>query len=277
MEPNGSADYTADELISVCIARQVEPGDILAQGIATPLVMAGLLLGKIMRAPDAWFASAIGQGICKEWAPLGLAMVEKQWIDKSLAQLGFGPIACELLPRFPPKEFFRPGQVDRAGNFNNVYIRGSYDRPRLRLPGSGGIADVTTYSPQVYLYVPRHSSAVFVKQLDFISGVGCSPARPVHLWPKYCVTDLGEFDFAGGAMRLMRAFPGVTPEQIQQKTGFSLEIAPDLGVTDPPTPEELRLLREEIDPLGVRKLETLGGSARKDLLREILLKEQGRA
>jgi hypothetical protein len=65
----------------------------------------------------------------------------------------------------------------------------------------------------------------------------------------------------------------VTIERIQQKTGFELAVASDVHETPPPTAEEIRLLREVIDPLGVRKLETLGGSARKDLLRAILQAE----
>ena len=74
-------------------------------------------------------------------------------------------------------------------------------------------------------------------------------------------------------MRLVSYHPGITIERIQAKTGFELDIAPNVHETPAPTSEELRLLREEIDPLGVRKLETLGGSARKELLREILMKE----
>ncbi len=265
---------TVDELISVCIARQMEDGDLWAQGIATPLVMAGLLLGKLTRAPQAWFASAIGQGVCREWAPLGLAYVEKQWIGQALVSLGFVTVACELLPRFCPKEFFRPAQVDATGHFNNIIIGHSYERPRLRLPGCGGIADVTTFSRHSYLYVPRHSRTVFVETLDFVSGLGHSPARRAGSGPHYCVTDLGEFDFAHGRMRLIRTFPGQTPASIQARTGFELEVAPDLAPTPPPTPEELDLLRHVIDPLGIRRLETLSGPARQQVLHEILTQEK---
>lgn len=271
------ADFSVDELISVCIARQVENGDVLAQGIATPLVMAGLLLGKLTRAPDVWFASAIGQGVCREWAPVGLARVEDQWVGKALASLGFATIACELLPRFGLKEFFRPAQVDAAGNFNNVVIGRSYARPRLRLPGCGGIADVTTFSERVYLYVPRHSRAVFAETLDFVSGLGHAPGRRAGSGPRYCVTDLGEFDFAGGRMRLVRTFPGQSFDSIQAKTDFQLDVAPDLAPTPPPTAEELRLLREVIDPLGIRRIELLSGAARKELLQDILVKERALA
>lgn len=290
-----ATDYTIDELISVCIARQVTDGDVLAQGIATPLVMAGYLLAKYTHAPHVSFASAIGNALVNEPGAVGLTHVEELWLSQVLMTFSFGQIACELLPRFQPKEFFRPAQVDAAGNFNNVVIGADYRHPRMRLPGCGGIADVTTYYREIYLYVPRHSRAVFVEQVDFVSGLGHAPLfPPPHTGappfipparggegggngagPCYLVSNLGQFDFAGGRMRLIARHPDVTIEKICAKTGFPLEIAPDLHETEPPTTEEVQLLREVIDPLGIRRLETLSGAARKRALREILEDEIG--
>ncbi len=266
-------DFTVDELISVCIARQVIDGELLAQGINTPLVMAGYILAKCTHAPHVRFASAIGQSICEDWSPLGIGRIEDLWLGKGLLHVGFVRAAVDLLPGFNPKEFFRPAQVDPSGNFNNIAIGGTYQYPRMRLPGSGGIPDVTTYSDKVYLYVPRHSRLTFPPTLDYISGLGHHPARKRGSGPGYLVSDLGQFDWAAGRMRLTHLHPGVSVEQVQKKTGFLLEFASQLAETEPPTPEELRLLREEIDPLGVRKLETLGGAARKALLRQILEQE----
>ena len=268
-----TAAFTKDELISVCISRQVRDGEMIAQGIATPLVVAGFLLAKHTHAPDLRLASAIGQGLCEDAAPLGLARIEELWLDKSLMHWGFARGAAEMLPRLAPKEFFRPGQMDRAGNFNNIAIGADYRRPRLRLPGVGGIPDLTTFSHEVYLYVPRHSRATFVPSLDFLSGLGHHPARTWGAGPRYLVTDLGQFDFAHGVMRLTTIHPGVTLERVRAKTGFDLEVAPDCRETEPPSTDEVRLLREVIDPLGVRRLELLGGAARKAAIREILERE----
>ena len=268
-----STDYTLDELISVCISRQIENGEVIGQGIATPLVMAGVLLAKLTRTPDILFASAIGGTICRDWAPMGLANIERPWLDHGLILLTFTQITCELLPRFHLREFFRPAQVDRQGNFNNVFIGGHYAQPQMRLPGSAGIADVTLFNERCMLYVPRHSRAVFVEKVDFISGLGHTPDRPAGAGPRYCITNLGQFDFANGVMRLTTCHAGQSPEKIQAKTGFPLEIAPDVQATEPPTEEEVRLLREKIDPLNVRKLETLSGAQRKELIREILKRE----
>jgi acyl CoA:acetate/3-ketoacid CoA transferase beta subunit len=266
-------DCTVDELISVCIARRVVDGEVLAQGIATPLVMAGYLLAKHTHAPHVSFASAIGNALVDEACAVGLVRVEDLWLGRALRPFGFAEAACGLLPRFRPKEFFRPAQVDAAGNFNNVFIGRDYTHPRMRLPGCGGIADVTAYYYGVHLYVPRHSRAVFVERVDFVSGLGHDGSRRTGAGPCYLVSNLGEFDFAGGRMRLVAHHPGVTVERIRAKTGFPLDVAPDLRETEPPSAEEVRLLREVIDPLGVRRLETLSGAARKRVLKEIVEKE----
>lgn len=266
-------DFTIDELMSVCISRQVVNGEVLAQGINTPLVMAGFILAQCTHAPDVRFASAIGQSLCQDWAPLGVGRIEELWLGKALIHVGFAAAAADLLPNYNPKEFFRPAQVDSHGNTNNLAFGQNYRAPRMRLPGSGGIPDVTTYSEQIYLYVPRHSRVTFVEKVDFVSGLGHSPERKRGRGVNYLISDLGQFDWAEGRMRLISYHPGVDIKRIQAKTGFTLEIAPDVDETPPPTSEELRLLREEIDPLGVRKLETLAGSARKDHLRDILMRE----
>lgn len=267
--------FTTDELICVCISRQIEDGEVAAQGIATPLVAAGYLLAKLTHAPNLTFISAIGQSVCRDPAPLGVANIERLWLENGLVSFGFVQAACDLLPRFGPKEFFRPGQVDAYGNFNNVYMGGSYARPRLRLPGSGGIADVTVFEEKVYLYVPRHGRHTFVEQLDFRSGLGHTATRTAGRGPNYLISDLGQFDFGGenGRMRLISLHPGVSLRRVQAKTGFELHAVDPLPSTRPPTAEELRLLREVIDPLGVRTLETLGGAARREKLREILAAE----
>lgn len=272
--------YTPDELISVCIARQLQNGDTVGQGLATPLVVAGFLLAKLTHAPELVFGSIIGQALCDEWAPLGLATIEDLWLKKVRMTLGLSHIVAEVLTRNPEgkfKEFFRPGQIDAQGNFNNIAMGESYERPRLRLPGAGGIPDLTTHSTGVYIYVPRHSKVTFVERVDFVSGLGHSADRKRGTGPLYCITDLGQFDWTNGRMRVISIHPGANLKQIERKTGFALELAPDLGETPPPTPEELRLLREDIDPYGVRRLETLGGQARKDLIREILRREAASA
>jgi acyl CoA:acetate/3-ketoacid CoA transferase beta subunit len=266
--------YTADEIMVVCMARQIEDGEVVAQGIATPLVAAAYLLAKNTHAPNLYFSSAIGQGICRNPAPLSISNIESLWLDRALTNVGFVRAVADALPSLYPKEFFRPGQIDPHGNFNNIAFGKDYSHPRLRLPGTGGIPDVTTFISDIYLYVPRHSKVTFVEKLDFLSGLGYNPARTHGHGPRYLVTNLGQFDFPNGRMRLFSYHAGVNIKRIQAKTGFELEIAPDLVKTPLPTAEELRLLREEIDPLGIRRLELLSGANRRQLLRQIITQER---
>ena len=273
-----NSPVTPDEMMVVCISRQIHGGEVVAQGIATPLVAAGYLLARQTHAPSLYFVSAIGQAIANQAAPLSISRIESLWLDRALTSASFVTAAADILPNLRPKEFFRPGQVDAQGNFNNIafgkdYLTTGRSHPRLRLPGSGGIPDVTTYISDICMYVPRHSRVTFVEKLDVCSGMGHNPARKHGQGPVYLVSDLGQFDFARGRMRLTSYHPGVTIEQIQARTGFELAISEDICQTPLPTEVELNLLRTEIDPLGIRRLELLSGATRKDLLREILALE----
>ena len=270
-------NYSADEIMVVCIARQVRDGEVVAQGLATPIVTAGYLLARLTHAPNLYFSSAIGQGVCREPAPLRLLQVEKLWLDRAIRNVGFVRGVADVLPRLRPMEFFRPAQVDTHRNFNNIAIGNDYRMPRLRLPGTGGIPDVTTFIDDIYLYVPRHSRVTFVPQLDFLSGLGHNQARTHGSGPKYLISNLGQFDFNGDdpvhRMRLISYHAGVSPTRIQTKTGFNLVIQDDVQETPPPSEEELRLLRQEIDPYGIRRLELLSGTQRRALLHEIISQE----
>lgn len=263
-------NITADEIMVTCIARQIQDGEIVVQGLATPLVAAAFLLARKTHAPNLFFASAIGQSLCTEPAPLSLTGVEALWLDLAMKDIGFVSVATDILPALKPKEYFRPAQVDPWGNFNNIAIGKDYHKPRLRLPGSGGIPDVTTFSDDIYLYVPRHSRITFVAELDHLSGMGHNPKRKQGSGTQALISDLGVFDYANGKMRLVSQHPGVEIQRIQARTGFKLDIAANVHETSPPTEYELKLIREEIDPLGIRRLETLSGAARRKLLEEII-------
>jgi acyl CoA:acetate/3-ketoacid CoA transferase beta subunit len=274
--PIEDTHYTPDEIMVVCISRQIQDGEIVAQGLATPLVACGYLLARQTHAPNLYFASAIGQGVCRQPAPMSLTRVESLWLDRSLINVGFVTAAADILPILRPKEFFRPGQIDAFGNFNNIafgkdYLAGGL--PRMRLPGSGGIADVTTFISDIHLYVPRHSRVTFVPELDVRSGLGHAPERTLGAGPRYLISDFGQFDYKNGCMRLITYHRGISITQIQARTGFELEISPDVHETPPPTQEELTLIREDIDPFGIRQLELLGGAARKQALRDIMVRE----
>jgi len=268
---------TVDEIIVTCISKQLKDGEMVAQGLATPLVAAGYLLARYTHAPHLYFASAIGQGVCRYPAPLGLTCIENLWLDRSLNNVGFVRAVTEVLPGMRPKEFFRPAQIDEHGNFNNIAFGKNYLHPRFRLPGTGGIPDVTTFSSDIYLYVPRHSRVTFTSRLDFKSGLGHDGSRSHGKGPQYLISDLGQFDFSQGCMRLLSYHPGTRIAEIQDHTGFELLISPDISPTPWPTDQELKMLREQIDPLGIRRLELLSGAERRQLLHDILKQENNQS
>lgn len=267
-------DITPDEYMVVCMSRQVRDGELVAQGLATPLVAAAYLLARRTHAPNLYFTSAIGQSLCRYPAPMSLSNVEGLWLDRSITNVGFARAVTEVLTTLRPMEFFRPAQIDPQGNFNNIAFGKDYRHPRLRLPGTGGIPDVTTFLDEIMLYVPRHSRVTFVPQLDFCAGLGHNSARKHGNGPRYLVSDLGQFDFTHGRMRITSFHPGVTVDKIQAHTGFPLEISPDVSETPPPSDHELSLLRDEIDPLNIRCLETLSGPARREQLYRIIEAEK---
>jgi hypothetical protein len=89
--------------------------EVLAQGINTPLVMAGFILAKLTHAPNVRFATAIGQGISQEWGPLAVTRIEEVWLSKALMHVGFAVAAADLLPKYNPKGILptRPGGFRR--------------------------------------------------------------------------------------------------------------------------------------------------------------------
>ncbi|MGP3633451.1 CoA-transferase subunit beta [Streptomyces sp. 24-1644] len=152
-------------------------------------------------------------------------------------------------------------QIDRFGN-QNISCIGDWDRPARQLLGVRG-APVNTLNNPVSYWVPRHSPRVFVERVDMICGVGYDSAAAAgpsaarfHRIPRV-VTDLGVFDFAtpDHSMRLVSLHPGVTVDRVREATGFALAIADDVPDTREPTAEELRLIREVIDPAGTRDRE----------------------
>ena len=270
---HNTMDITPDEIMVGCMAHQIRDGEFVAQGIATPLVAAAYLLARHTHAPNIYFASAIGQGICRNPAPLSLSHIERLWLDRSLVNIGFARAVSEVLPSLRPLEFFRPAQIDPYGNFNNIAFGKDYTHPRLRLPGTGGIPDVTTYLDKIMLYVPRHSRVTFVSQLDFCAGLGHNSARKHGAGPQYLITDLGQFDFMHGKMRLVTFHPGVSIEKIQAHCGFPIEISSTVMETGVPSGKEINLLREVIDPLNIRKLEMLSGAERREHIHKIIAAE----
>jgi len=138
--------------------------------------------------------------------------------------------------------FLGAAQIDRRGNINTTVI-GDYATPRTRLPGSGGACEIAIHARQVFV-IMRQSPRSFVERLEFRTSVG---DRVVVV-----VTDLGIYHRAtDGELRLDALHAGVDLEQVHAAMGWEPRVAEALAETPPPTAEELRLIRDELDPAGV--------------------------
>jgi acyl CoA:acetate/3-ketoacid CoA transferase beta subunit len=145
-------------------------------------------------------------------------------------------------------------QIDRYAN-QNISVIGDWARPKAQLLGVRGAPGNTINHPVSY-WVPKHSPRVFVGRVDMVSGIGYDRVPRCHEI-RLVVTDKAVLDFetADHSMRLRSVHPGVSIEQVQELTGFPLTIPDDVAVTPEPTEAELRLIRERLDPAGVREAE----------------------
>jgi glutaconate CoA-transferase subunit B len=157
--------------------------------------------------------------------------------------------------------FLGAAQIDRFGNINTTVI-GPYDHPTTRLPGSGGACEIAINARQVFV-IMRQSTRSFVETIDFRTSPGnlggaeqAERIRREGGWlgrgPSIVVTDLGVYRFdETGEMVLASLHTGATVEAVRATIGWDIKIAGDLTATPAPTAEELRLVREELDPGGV--------------------------
>jgi len=151
-------------------------------------------------------------------------------------------------------------QIDRYGNHNFACI-GPHARPKAQLLGMRGAPGNTIHHPTSY-WVPAHSPRVFVERVDVVSGVGYDRAAALgpagrHHAVRRVVSDLGVFDFAtpDHRMRLASVHPGVTVDDVVERTGFALALPDEVPETRTPTGEELHLIREVLDPGNARARE----------------------
>ena len=156
--------------------------------------------------------------------------------------------------------FLGAAQIDKFGNINTTVI-GDYDDPATRLPGSGGACEIAINARQVFV-IMRQSKRSFVDQIDFRTSAGnlggaadSERIRREQGWlgsgPSVVVTDLGIWHFdETGEMRLDSLHPGVSLDDVRAATAWEPKIAATVAETPGPTAEELRLIREELDPGG---------------------------
>lgn len=253
MSGTGTTTATrAEYCVVACAEAWRHAGEVLASPMGTiPLIAARL--AKLTFSPDLLLTDGEALLIGDVPAVGDRARVVEGWLPyrQHLALVASGRRHVMM----------GAAQLDRHGN-QNISCIGDWARPGRQLLGVRGAPVNTLNNPTSY-WVPRHSRRVFVERVDMVSGVGYDRAAAAgpsasryHRIPEV-VSDLGVFDFEtpDRTMRLRSLHPGVTVEQVTEATGFALAVPDDVPYTRGPSAEELRLIREVIDPRGLRERE----------------------
>jgi glutaconate CoA-transferase subunit B len=246
--------YTTKELIVCCLSREIRDYEFSVVGSYSEIPMAAMLLAKKTHAPNLNFYSVLGLNMK---GPIFHSstdyrnfkgMEDRADMDKILSVLTKGV------------DFFFASaiQVDKCGNVNLSCI-GDHKKPLFRGPGPAGLASLTNSSKRFYIYIPSHKKRTLVERVDFISGAGFlggyDERRNLGLSGGPCkiITELCIFDFNENTKhaRLKSIHPGVSIDYIRENTGFELIMSDNISTTGPPTDEELKILRNEIDPSGI--------------------------
>jgi glutaconate CoA-transferase subunit B len=241
--------FTAEEVMTVVAARALTDETVCFVGIGLPSTAANL--ARLTHAPrtvlvyesgtigskPATLPLSIGDGELAETADAVVPVPEifAYWLQGGRIDVGFLGAA----------------QIDRFANLNSTVI-GHYERPKVRLPGGGGAPEIAAMAGEVIVII-RQSTRTFVERLDFRSSIGFGdgtgdrerlglPGRG----PTIVITDLGVLrpDPETCELTLTQVHPDVSVDQVREATGWPLRVADHVDETEPPTDEELRVLRQ---------------------------------
>jgi glutaconate CoA-transferase subunit B len=244
------SEVTSDELMTVAASRALRDGAVCFVGIGLPST--GANLARRTHAPNLVLVYESGTiGAKPTTLPLSIG-------DGELAETADSVVSVPeifnywLQPGRIDTGFLGAAQIDRFANINTTVIGGDYDSPKVRLPGAGGAPEIAANCEQVIVIV-RQSKRTFVEKVDFVTsvGFGSGPGSREELGfrgrgPVKVITDLGvlEPDPESCELTLTQIHEGVDPDQAREATGWPLAIADDLAVTQPPSAEELEVLRD---------------------------------
>jgi glutaconate CoA-transferase subunit B len=249
MAENG---YNPTELL-ICTASRLVPDNTTAF-IGTGIPMLAASLAQKMHAPNLVAVFEFG-GVGAILDDLPLAVGERRTFHKAVAATGLADMVETAQRGFIEYGFLGGAQIDPYGNLNSTVI-GDHDHPKVRLPGSGGGNDVGSHCWRTIAIMP-HDQRRFVAKVDFIttpgylSGPGAREAAglPVDTGPYRVVTTLAVLGYHPDSkhMMLLATQPGVSIDDAIENTGFELLMADEIEEYPPPTDEELRILREDVD------------------------------
>jgi glutaconate CoA-transferase, subunit B len=250
------ADYNAMELMICVASRELENG--ASCGVGTGAPCAAAMLAQKIASPDLVILFEAG-GFRPELPEMPISVGDTRTIYKAV-MAGSMSDAMEYCSRgFVDYTFLGGAQIDMYGNLNSTVI-GDHANPKVRFPGSGGANDFASFCWKMMVMTPQDSKR-FVEKLDFLTTPGwLSGGRsreesglPLGAGPHKIITNMAVMDFEPESkrMRVISINPGYGLKDVQENCGFELLKASRIEETAPPTEEELRVLREEVDPYRV--------------------------
>ena len=247
--------FTSPEIMTINSARLLRDGDSVFVGVGLPNLACNL--ARRTHAPNLLMIYEAGV-IGARPARLPLSIGDPTLVSGAAAVCSMYDIFTLYLQRGNVDVGFLGGaQIDRYGNINATAIGGDYTHPKVRLPGSGGSMEIAAWANRCYIITP-HQKRRFPEKVDFTTSAGFldgSGGRSGCVrggGPQAVVTDLGILSpDTTGELILTALHPGATVEQVRANTGWAIKIAPELTLTAPPSDEELRILRTELDPEGI--------------------------
>jgi len=245
-------NYADREIMAIRAGRLIKNGDIVFAGTGLALIAA--TVAKKIHAPKAVVFFETG-GIDPSLDELPMTVADSRVMSGTSINSGlieaFSIVGHRRLHTIA---FLGAAQIDKFGNLNSTSI-GDYKKPKVRFPGSGGACDAASLASGVIIFM-QHGKEKFVKKVHYLTSPGwlggCNSREKSGLQrggPIAVVTNLGvmKFDELTKEMYLAEYYPGVTIDQIIENTSFEINVS---GATESTSPsqEELRILREEVDP-----------------------------
>ena len=248
------SNYTASELMVVRAARELKDGDVVFVGIGLPNLACNL--ARLTHAPNLVLIYESGAiGAMPERLPVSIG--DPALVAGALSVCSLPEVFLNYLQGGRITVGFLGGaQIDRYGNINTTIIGGDYQHPKVRLPGSGGACEIAILAQKILIITPLKKRS-FPERVDFVTSPGFLTGGKAReqmgitaQGPVAVVTDLGVFHFDSitREMVLTDLHPGVETKTVQENIGWDVRLASDLHTTELPTAEELRIIREELDP-----------------------------
>ncbi len=250
--------YNLRELLACNGARVLE--DKKSVFVGTGLPMLATMLAQKTHAPGLLIVFEAG-GLGPYMRELPISVGDSRTIYKAIAASSMHDVMSLSQAGYVDYGFLGAAQMDMYGNINTTMIGDDWNNPKVRLPGSGGANDVASFSDKTIYIIANQSKRAFVNKVDFITTPGYldGPGARERVGlakgsgPYRVITQLGiyGFDEQTKRLKLVSLHPGVTLDEVKENSSFEIIIPDEIGTSYVPTDEDLRILRQEIDPAGM--------------------------